>query len=308
MYQNKMAIAIKANNRVLRENGEQVYLPFGSEYSLLIKNLHTRRALVHIQIDGKDVTNGGLVVPANSSVDLERFITDNLESGNKFKFIERTTKIEEHRGVGVEDGLVRVEFEYEREYAKHNWFDGIDWKINWNSPPVSKGADAIADKWLNTGTYDPTQMQEDYYFACTDSGRGFSGNVCASASSTSYTPEIVTNQVKNEAGITVPGSISEQKFVNTHIQTDGIKHVMVMRLVGETETGKVEAPITVKDRKIFHIDTGNLPPAKAKEYLEKIKKELAEKNLEQAKCTTCNHQNAITAKFCCECGTGLIIV
>ena len=43
MYNNKLVAAIKSNGKVLREFGEEVYIPFGSEYSILIKNLHSVR-------------------------------------------------------------------------------------------------------------------------------------------------------------------------------------------------------------------------------------------------------------------------
>lgn len=273
MYQEKMAVAIKHGGKVLREFKDTVYIPFGSEYSFLIKNLHARRAVVHIEIDGQNVTKDGLVVNANSSVDLERFITDNLSSGNKFKFIERNSKVEEHRGVGVEDGLIRVEFEFERESVKRDWFNGVNWtNTTWNSPPIAKGADAIADKWLNSTTCDYSKMPE-YYAKC------LTGSVTASASTTfasalsDYVPQMLTNSV-NDVGITVPGSLSEQKFVTTHINTDGVKHVMVLKLLGETDNGKVEAPVTVKSK---------------------------------PKCVTCGHLNKSAAKFCTECGAGLVI-
>jgi hypothetical protein len=34
MYSNKLAVAIKANGKVLREFKDEVYIPFGQEYSL----------------------------------------------------------------------------------------------------------------------------------------------------------------------------------------------------------------------------------------------------------------------------------
>ena len=47
MYESKLAAAIKVNGKVLREfNKDTVYIPFGSEYSILLKNLNTKRAIV----------------------------------------------------------------------------------------------------------------------------------------------------------------------------------------------------------------------------------------------------------------------
>jgi hypothetical protein len=91
MYHEKLAIAVMHGNNVLREVGDRVYLPFGSEYKLRIKNLHSKKAIINIFIDGTNVTEGGLVVYSNSTLDLERFIkSGNLTTGNRFKFIARS--------------------------------------------------------------------------------------------------------------------------------------------------------------------------------------------------------------------------
>ena len=67
MYQSKLVASLKANGKILREFKDTVYIPFGSEYSFLIKNLHTQRAVVNIFIDGEEVVEGGLVVDAGRS-------------------------------------------------------------------------------------------------------------------------------------------------------------------------------------------------------------------------------------------------
>lgn len=128
MYSNKLAVAIKADGKVLRETrgigsdyDDTVKLPFGTEYSVFVRNLNSVRALVRIQIDGTDLTPGmSLIVEPNSTCEIERFVNNgNFESGLKLKFIERTQKIEDGpRGIKVEDGLIRVEYEFEREPAK----------------------------------------------------------------------------------------------------------------------------------------------------------------------------------------------
>jgi hypothetical protein len=41
-----------------------------------------------------------------------------MNSGNRFKFIERTAQIEDYRGIKAEDGLLRVEYAFEKEYPK----------------------------------------------------------------------------------------------------------------------------------------------------------------------------------------------
>jgi hypothetical protein len=114
MYSNNFAAAIKVNGKILREFGDTVYLPFGSEYEIRLKNLDLNRAKVNIQIDGETVTSNDIILEPNETFDLERFIRyGNLQEGNKFKFIERTSKIEQHRGVKLEDGLITITYEFE---------------------------------------------------------------------------------------------------------------------------------------------------------------------------------------------------
>src|ERR1035441_9204263 len=115
MYSTNFAAAIRVGGNVLRETGDEVQLPFGSEYSIRLKNLNTVRAMVKVDIDGHDVTDGRwLILDPNTAFDLERSIRDgNMCLGNKFKFIERTSEVENYRGVGVDDGTVRVEYKFE---------------------------------------------------------------------------------------------------------------------------------------------------------------------------------------------------
>ena len=54
MYNNQLVASLKANGKILREFKDTVYIPFGSEYSFLLKNLNTTRALVNVFIDGEE--------------------------------------------------------------------------------------------------------------------------------------------------------------------------------------------------------------------------------------------------------------
>lgn len=116
MYNEKMIATVKVGGKVLREFKDTVFLPYASEYEIYLKNLNTVRASVRVFIDGNDVLGGrSLIIEPNSDLSLERSIAGgNLTEGNKFKFIERTETIEKHRGIGAEDGIVRIEYQYEQ--------------------------------------------------------------------------------------------------------------------------------------------------------------------------------------------------
>ena len=248
MYENKLVASVKVGGKVLREYKDKVYVPYGSEYSIFIKNLNAVRAMVKISIDDKDILGGdSLVVGANSSIDIERYLT-NLNKGNRFKFIERTSSVENHRGVGSSDGIIRIEFQYE--------------KFRIQAP--------ITRSYMPDGYYGDVSSRRVTDGAWGSTVCGSSGMMYNSVFASSVT------QPKNEVGITVPGSISNQQFQTvSSFEVENESYVIVLQLLGETETQKVIKPVVVK------------------------------KNVN---CVTCGKVNKQTSSFCSNCGTSLSIV
>ncbi len=249
MYESKMAAAIKVNGKVLREFKDTVYIPFSSEYSILLKNLNTQRAVVNVFIDGEDMVPGGLVLNAGQEVDLERSVKNgNLNEGNRFKFIERTGAVEAHRGVKLEDGIVRIEYQFEQPPRP----------IVWNSSNISGGI------------YPQGGIMRGYGNSTGDVWPA--GSVTCSTASYDATSVNSSHDLLNDAGITVPGSRSDQKFSTAYVGAlESTKHSMVFKLLGGEA---VKQAVTVKHK---------------------------------PKCVTCGKQNKATAKFCQECGTALEI-
>jgi hypothetical protein len=268
MYQSKLVASLKANGKILREFKDTVYIPFGSEYSILIKNLNTQRACVNVFLDGENVVPGGLVINAGQEIDLERWIKNgNLSEGNRFKFIERTTAIENGpRGIKLEDGLIRIEFQFEKPYVPPQW-NNSSW---------------ISASGSTTPMYNINGMMRSVDFS---KGENMKASATSAMNSTLQSMNISSmNEYHegaatmdwNDVGITVPGSKSNQKFTEV---TMGIleaeKHTIVLKLLGETPDNKpVLKPVTVKAK---------------------------------PKCVTCGKMNKAHAKFCVECGTALEI-
>lgn len=221
MYNNKLVIAIKANGRVLREFKDAVYVPYGSEYSILIKNLNSVRAVVNITIDGQVASGSGLAIEANSEVELKRFLKHDLNKGNAFKFIERTGKIEKHRGVKIDDGLIRVEYQFAKPYVTFT-----------STTPIWNDFDVDPSYWQGRHpVYRSFMAQPKGISACNFVAQGAMAS--ASASYTSSVPQ-------NEVGITVAGSENNQRFREVaDIPMEAEKYVMVIRLLGETGQNEV---------------------------------------------------------------------
>lgn len=286
MYNNKLAVALKANGKVLREFKDTVYVPFGTEYTIFIKNLNTVRASVTIEVDGQDATeNVSLIINPKEELELTRFIKNgNLNTGNRFKFIERTANIEQHRGVGVEDGLIRIEFEFERERqpmvtntnGNHWWdqkigspWDSREYKFYYADPSYT-----TCDS--SKGLLRSSSPHGELMNSVTCNAVAHSANAAAPTIGPA-TAACAAPQSFNDVGITVPGSVSDQKFSTVYgFNGDGVKHAIVLKLLGESPAGQpVIQPVTVKVK---------------------------------PKCVTCGRVNKANTKFCSECGTALNVI
>lgn len=283
--------SLKANGKILREFKDTVYIPFGQEYSLLLKNLNTVQAVVNVFIDGENIVPGGLVLRAGQEVDLERSIKNgNLTEGNKLKFIERTGAVEQHRGIKLEDGIVRIEYQFEipRPVISINnaWTKRPEW-----TPQTDKYYGDYLNRTIGTAGATSGTLNVNGILRSADYSSGETMRAQASGATAEY---FATNNIKvqaavhdgmatmdsyvskNDTGITVPGSKSEQKFATAYIGTlDPQKYSIVLKILGETPDNEpVRKPVTVKSK---------------------------------PKCVTCGKQNKATAHFCSECGTALEI-
>ena len=208
MYHQKFVAVVKVNGKVLRELDDVVTLPFQSEYSLLLKNLDSRTAAVNISIDGNDVLYGSsLIIKPNEEIEL----LGNLHGSrvtNRFKFIQKTSKIQDHRGDKIDDGIIRIEFAYEKPnlnqssgYTYHppgmTW-DGSSWTSSTGNPNVR-------------------------------SCENISANVSDEPMATAYYAGSVPQQ---EEGITVKGSEVNQDFQYDMVGPLEESEVIILRMKG----------------------------------------------------------------------------
>lgn len=294
MYSNSFAVAIKHNGKILRETKDLVHLPFGSEFTVLIKNLNSRRAKFTLHIDGTDVLGGEeIIVNANSEVEMKRFIRNsNMSEGNAFKFIERTAAIEDGpRGIKVDDGIVRIEFWFEQEKPEIK-INNIYWdKHHYTNTYHQPQGPFWGSITYGSGTMGSSGNMRGIASIAGDAGATYSATSASVSAPTLGASAVAQNAVYgdvkgtfadkadvflNEVGITVPGSKVEQTFTPVYgFKSEEQSNVIVIRLAGKKGETEIVAPITVKTKQ---------------------------------KCTTCGHVNKSTAKFCSECGTGLEIV
>ena len=211
MYNNNFVVVIKHKGKVLRESNDgTVRLPFGSDYSVLLKNKDSRKAVASVEIDGEDVATG-IIVPGNDSVELKGAI-NGLRVNNRFRFIKKTKEISNYRGDREDDGLVRVEYRFER-------YDTVRIPIR----PLKKRIDV----WYDTKSWTSDGCSSDITYT-------------SSNNALFHCPD----------GITVPGAETKQDFVYGSTKPlEYQSHVIVLQLRGRTNRRRaIRKPITVKTR------------------------------------------------------------
>jgi len=240
VYNNKFVAVVKCNGKILRENDCIVNLPFGSEYSLLLKNMESRKSKVTIHIDGKNIGNSFIINP-NSEIEIERFVND-LNKGHKLKFIEKTKDISNYRGDKIDDGFIRIEFQYEKQ---------PDITINKTVIEEHRHINTYQPIYIRTEPYPPYTHYPQYpYITCENSvnysSEPLTGNAIGNSNMSFYSSV-------NTDGITVKGSESKQQFRYGHInELEESSHTIILRLRGiDPSTNKiVEKIITTKTKLI----------------------------------------------------------
>jgi hypothetical protein len=279
-YKDQFVVEVKADGQILRVRDGAVYLPFGCEYSILLKNLNSRKASVKVSIDGEDVLDGNsLILDPLLTHELQGFLRG-ITAKNRFRFIQKTEEIQKHRGDKVDDGLVRVEFAFEKprpepiikkiineihEHHHHHhtywanpytWYDGSGWKY------MSNDNDTV--KYGSSGnpvhTYNISSGG--------DIARGVMDSVGVQASfNANNTPAV-------DEGITVKGNEIYEQYMYGMIGELEESSVIVISLKGMQQGPGVvvQDPITVKTK---------------------------------LECPSCGLKSKSSFKFCPNCGTFL---
>lgn len=271
VYQNNFVVSVKVGGRILREHDkDHVYLPFGSEYSILMKNLQNRRAAVNVKIDSDDVLSGHqLILGAKETMELERFIVNgNLSSGPRFKFIEKTEQISKHRGDRIDDGIIEVDYQFEIEppVIKHLPIKEIH--HYYHNQPWSYGGPTY-------GSSSRDMFDGDTVRGSSDNMRSaFSSNVTGqSISSGEQVSESNVTMDSLDDGITVQGADCNQQFRYGHIGTlETARHAICLKLHGTRDKAVIHKPLTVQSK---------------------------------IRCGICGTMNTSRQKFCGNCGNNL---
>jgi len=239
-HHNDFILALKYHGQVLRESNGKVFLPFNSEYSLLLKNNRSYRAMAQVFIDGMDVSDGReFVIDPHSNMEIERFLLDgNFDKGNKFKFVKSN-----HKDVvdpsSSDNGIVKVIFWEEQYYTYYPPY--------YYSPP---------QMYYPSVYYSPPQMYyPPVYNSHTTIRSNSMGGGSASSNFTSSCTTTCTHfgEETVESGATVEGSDSSQHFNTTWTYDKNYSTETVLQL----QIVPTQKPITVQNTRRSHCPNCN---------------------------------------------------
>lgn len=287
-YKDHFVAEVKCGGKILRITDGAVYLPFGAEYSLLFKNLNSRRVAIKVSIDGQDaLDNHRLVLDPNETTELKGFMQYNVVR-NAFKYIQKTKQIQDHRGDKIDDGMVRIEFAFEKPAPEHimktvihevhhyphrpsypyYWYDAPNWVYThdvYGSAGTARGLDSVKGIDTNSSIKGMTG--------------GVTGQMVGEVQS-AYNCSVplqelsIKSEPAKDEGITVKGSELYQALNYTSIGELEQAEVIIIQLKGSGNTGvMVEKPVTVHTRLV---------------------------------CKTCGVSSPSNNKYCPSCGTYLL--
>lgn len=266
MYRDSYVVALMVDGKIQKESDNgTVLIPFGSEYVLRLKNKLRKRAVADVWIDGK-IAVKGVVIDANETVDLERFVADgNLLEGKRFK-LARLTDPKVDQPNDSENGSIEVNFYPEKDapvvekivehhncsHHHHGWLGHCSlccinqycYTCRPNSGWTYTSGGAVNGGWSSSGNITINNGSGDLkgilrsnsmnvtYSAGTDSAAqvNLTSNVGSSADIT------FTNASNSlgESAATVEGSTSLQKFSSVYIDVDRSKPTTIRLTVKGT--------------------------------------------------------------------------
>lgn len=202
----------------------KVYLPFDSEYKILIKNNSERRIKLSIDIDGTSVSSTGLIINAFTTESLERFV----DVARKFLFVKKNDERVSDPSSG-ENGILKVSIEREAVQTLSSLGGWTYQPSVFRSPSVWDGT--MPCTYTAQNVSEPTYGAVRSLVSTNDSWTASTLN--ASCCIRSAAP--LTKQLLNEeSGATVEGGASNQSIGTTHwYGSEGTSYEFIFKLLGQ---------------------------------------------------------------------------
>lgn len=227
MYRNKFVVVVIVDGKIQQETASGTCeIPFGSQYTIRLRNRNSKRAVCNLYIDGENVSGGGFIIEANSHVDIERPV----HSNRKFLFdsIDSENAYDQGKNAHFENynhGLIEAKFALERVYQPYYTPNSYTLNSGLNNPNL-----------LVTGAINSNHLHDAQPPI---SGTIKYGSDCFSSKSLLRSNNMqITSTSANFAGVTLEGDKSNQTFTTTNFVDDGDWTTVRLRLRGVHETVK----------------------------------------------------------------------
>jgi hypothetical protein len=192
-------VNVTSNRNRIKQYENSVYLKDGQQFELEIFNPHQCKVLAKISINGKEISQAGLVIRPGQRIYLERY----LDIAKKFKF--ETYEVEdskESKEAIAKNGEVKVEFFYEQNLRGNYWY-GNSMTIN------SNNWNGLRTTTINPNTFFTTTGTSQF-----GAGISYTSNTAGTLSYGGTTVNNISIPVAGslETGRVEEGSNSNQKF------------------------------------------------------------------------------------------------
>jgi len=215
--QNNFVVNIIKDNQPVREIEGKVAMPFDSEYAIRLKNIGSKRCIAKVFIDGALASDNEFVLNANDFLDLERFVIGSLTEGKKFQFVSlNNSKVDDP--TRAENGIVRVEFKKEKKSVSHGYMLII---------PKEGYIPGDYNFILTPGNGDYIITPNTSIFTTGDSTLNMTTDCNVGMGTNPDQLLFVGN-----AGATIPGSMSTQKFYEVEFDAEDEVTVIELKIVG----------------------------------------------------------------------------
>lgn len=203
IYSGGFVVGVLVNGKLQEVSTDNIIsLKFNSEYKLRLSNKNNRRAVAKVFIDDENVSAGGIVIGANSTVDVE----GPVDKKRNFKFVSIESGQAEDAGKSVnrngEKGVIRVEFRLEKEIkvpvyvpVPYPTYPSYSWRKD----------------------FEPTWNNRDdghYSYGCKGFG-GEASNSCEVESKTTH-----SRSTASEVGATVSGERNDQSWTGVYVDLE----------------------------------------------------------------------------------------
>lgn len=294
-----------------KETNPTYYLQKGQEFQIELFNPTSDTILAKIQLNGKHISQGGLVLRPGERVFLERY----LDVARRFLFdTYEVANTAEVRKAIEDNGDFKVDF-YKETRQSLNYYPPITsitlntgWNPRWNYPYYNGGICDTSNQPIGTVTNTLSSAGPAINASAGSYNLSNSGNVTMDSTFTSsVNAQSNSSQLYDANNLNITASLNSPKSKSSFKTGSNAQSLSTQGLARSIETGRVEAGshsgqgLEIVD-KTFEYYAFHTIEYKMLPISQKINT-IADINVKQY-CGTCGHKLGKTDLFCSKCGRG----